>query len=87
MAKNKFEQLDEDFRTLIENGTEEQIRAKLAEVALAEHENQVAKKSDEDLAEKKDAAKLAGEQYAEATKTNKLRIAYAYFILESRGKL
>lgn len=79
--------LDEDFKTSVENGKEEEIRALISKTAIAEYENQLNKKNDIDLQEKKAAAKYAGEQYSDATKIHKARIAYAYYILESRAKV
>ncbi len=86
-SKNKFADLDADFRSNIENATDDEIKSKLAEISIAEIENLAAKKSDKDLEEKKWAAKEAGQQYADATKFNRLRANYAYFILEARGKV
>lgn len=85
--KGKFDDLDSEFKTNVENMTEEEIKRRISEVAIAEHENREAKSKDQDLADKVAAVKFAGEQYREATKMNKLRIAYAHFILESRGKV
>lgn len=85
--KSPFADLDAEYKTNIENMTEEEIKKRISEVALAEHENREAKKADQDLKEKLSAAKYAGAQYAEGTKMNRLRIAYAHFILESRGKV
>lgn len=85
--KSPFADLDQDFKDTVANMTDEEVKKRCAEVALAEHENRLAKKADVDLADKAAAAKFAGEQYREATKMNKLRIAYAHFILEARGKV
>lgn len=85
--KSLFADLDQEFKTTIESFTDDEVRKRIAEVAIAEHENRVAKKNDVDLAEKLSAAKFAGEQYRDATKMNKLRIAYAHSILEGRGKV
>lgn len=84
--KSPFADLDQEFKDTIDNMSDEDIKKRVSEVAIAEHENRANKAKDEDLAEKVAAAKFAGEQYREATKMNKLRIAYAHFILESRGK-
>ncbi len=78
--------LDEGYRASVEQGTEEQIRALISKTAIAEYENQLAKKNDQDLADAKARAKYAGEGYSDNTKIHKARIAYAYYILESRGK-
>jgi hypothetical protein len=85
--KGKFDDLDLEFKSNIENMTEEEIKRRISEVAIAEHENREAKSKDQDLADKVAAVKFASEQYREATKMNKLRIAYAHFILEARGKV
>ena len=85
--KSPFADLDAEFKETIDNMSEEDIKRRISEVAIAEHENREAKKKDEDLAEKVAAVKFAGEAYREATKMNKLRIAYAHFILEARGKV
>lgn len=85
--KSPFADLDNDFKTTIENMTEDEIRRKAAEIALNEHENREAKKKDLDLKQKQEAVKYAAAQYTENTKMNRLRIAYAHFILEARGKV
>ena len=85
--KSPFSDLDQEFKDTIASMAEEEIRKRIAEVALNEHENRENKKKDMDLKEKLSAAKFAGAQYAEATKMNKLRIAYAHFILEGQGKV
>jgi predicted carbohydrate-binding protein with CBM5 and CBM33 domain len=84
---NPFAALDEDFKTAIESGTDQEIRNKVSEVAFNEQENQRMKAEDIQLQEAKAAAKEAGEQYAEATKMNKLRIKYAFSVLDARGKV
>jgi predicted neutral ceramidase superfamily lipid hydrolase len=86
-SKDRFEDLDSDYKSAIDSASEEEIRRRISEAALNEAQNQENKKQDQDLKEKKEAAKMAGEQYKEATKSNKLRIGYARSILEARGKL
>lgn len=85
--KAAFSDLDQEFKDTVANMTDDEIRRKLAEVAIAEHENKEAKKADVDLQQKKEAYNVAGAQYREATAQNKLRTAYAYSILEARGKV
>jgi len=85
--KSKYEALDLEFRSSVEGGDEAAIRAIVAKVAFNEHDNQIAKKDDQDLANAVEQAKIAGEQYKEATKMNKLRIAYCHTILDARGKV
>jgi hypothetical protein len=85
--ESPFADLNPEFKSALESMTDENIMKRVSETAMAEHENRQAKTRDQDLAEKVATAKMAGEQYREATKMNKLKIAYAYFILESRGKV
>ncbi len=84
--KDKFADLNPEFKTLIDNAKEDDIRKKISEVALNEADNQEAKAADEDLANQKAKAKEAGAQYAEATAANKSAIAYAKYILRNMGK-
>lgn len=84
--KSPFSDLDQEYKDTVANLDEIEIKKRISEVALNEHENREAKKADQDLKEKLSAAKFAGAQYSEATKMNRLRIAYAHFILESKGK-
>lgn len=85
--KEPFADLDQEFKETIDNMTDEDIKRRVSEVAIAEHENRANKAKDEDLAQKVASAKFAGEQYREATKMNKLRIGYAHAVLEARGKV
>jgi hypothetical protein len=85
--KNPYSDLPEEFKDAIESGSDDELRRKVAEVAFAEQENQRMKADDADLAEKKAAAKMAGEQYSDATKMNRLKIKYAHSVLEARGKV
>lgn len=85
--KDVFEDLDSEFKTTVDSMTDEEIKRRISEVAIAEHENQANKKQDQDLAERLAQAKMAGEQYREATKANKLRIGYCHALLAARGKV
>ncbi len=85
--KNPFADLDQEYKDNIANMQDEEIKKRVSEIAIAEHENREAKKKDQDLKDKQEAVKFAAAQYVEGTKMNRLRIAYAHFILESRGKV
>lgn len=85
--KSPFADLDQEYKDTLAAMQDEDIKKRVSEVSLNEHENREAKKKDQDLKDKVAAVKFAGAQYAEATKMNRLRIAYAHFILESRGKV
>ncbi len=84
--KSKFEDLDKDYMTSIESATDDEIRAKIAQVALNNAALQEAKGEDQQLAELKEQVKEAGAIYREGAKANKLRIEYARYMLDSRGK-
>lgn len=85
--KAPFEDLDQDFKDTVANMKEEEIRAKLSEIAINQHQNLEAKKQDQDLEQKKVEYGVAGEIYREATKMNRLRTSYCYSILEAQGKV
>ncbi len=84
--KDKFEDLDIDFKDSVAAMDESQIRAKLAEVSLNQAALMAAKADDEDLAVKKEIAKEAGAIYREGTKMNKLSIEWARQVLGDKGK-
>jgi len=84
--KSPWAALDDGFKDALAALNDDEIHRRIAEVALNEVANQEAKKVDEDLKEKVEAAKFAGETYREATKMNKLRIGFAHSILEARGR-
>jgi hypothetical protein len=85
--KNRFEDLDSVFKDEVANMKDEEIRNRLAQIAINEHENREAKKKDTDLESKKEQYRIAGEIYREATKANKLRTEYCYDVLQARGKV
>lgn len=83
--KDKFEDLDEEFRGFVDGSTPEQIKQRLAEVVL-EHQRLVeARKNDQDLQDKKWAYDEADAIYRDGKKMNKLRIEYARMVLVNRG--
>lgn len=88
-AKGKFDDLkdiDQEFMSAVESKSDEEVHAMIAQVALNDAALTAAKKLDEDLKEKKEAAKFANEPYSKGAKMNKLRIAYARQVLNLRGK-
>lgn len=86
MPKDHFAELDSDFKTDITNCNEEEIRKRIASIALNQVALTSAMKEDQDLAERKLAAKEAGLVYKEGTKANKLRIEFCKQVLEDMGK-
>jgi len=84
--KDKFADLSEEFKNGVASMDEAGIRAEITKVALAQAANLEAKDADQDLAEKKEAAKEAGAQYREATKANKAKVAWCRQVLSDKGK-
>ena len=85
--KDKFADLPEEFKNSVAAMDEAGIRSELAKITLAQAANLQAKEQDQDLAEKKEAAKEAGAQYREATKMNKTKVNWCKQVLEDKGKL
>jgi hypothetical protein len=83
--KGEFEDLDSDFKDAIASSTVEDINKRIAEVAKNQETNLKSMAEDQDLAEKKEAVKDASAQYREATKANRLRIAYCMRVLGDKG--
>ena len=83
--KNPFDSLDQEWKDLVSNMTVDEIKKKVAEIALELDTLMTAKKADQDLQDKVAAAKEAGAVYREGQKGAKLRINYANYILEAKG--
>lgn len=84
--KDKFADLDEEFKSNVESMDDDALRQEIAKNAIQEMQNQQMKKDDIHLAEMKAQFDEAGEVYKEATKGNKLRMAFANSILEARQR-
>ncbi len=90
--KNKIEEAGDEL-TRLEEGLKErldamsanELKAFLGEVTLNEMENQSQKKADQDLAQKKQAAKEAGMKYKDVTKANSTKIDYVKYLLNGMG--
>ncbi len=87
MAKEKdpFEGVPEEFRDAIAGMSVEEIKQRIATVALDQVELMKAKKEDQDLFEKKELAKEAGALYREGTKLNKTKIEYCKMMIDNKG--
>lgn len=83
--KNPYDLIDEEWKNAVNGATPADINSRISEVAKAEELNQRLKGEDEDLANRKAEAKDAGQQYADATKVNKLKITYAVEVLKGKG--
>ena len=84
-AKDRFADLDDDFKDAILQGSEVEVRQAASKVALDQEELMAAKEEDQDLKEKMSAASTASAVYREGKKANKLRIKYIRSVLQSRG--
>jgi hypothetical protein len=75
--KGKFDDLDTDFKSTIENMSDAEIRVRIAEVVLNQRELMAAKKLDKDLQEKQALVKQLSEKYRKVSSLNDFRIEYA----------
>jgi hypothetical protein len=84
--KDPYADLPKEWCAQMEGALDEEIRAVASKVALDEVLNKRLKSEDLHLKEKQLEAKEAGEQYADATKVNTLKLVYLRLLLELRGK-
>jgi hypothetical protein len=84
-TKNKFDDLPEEFRTEVDSLSRESLEHKIAAIAMYQVELMAAKAEDQDLAEKKEAARFAGEVYRLGSKQIKLKIEYCKANLDAAG--
>lgn len=84
--KDPWKGLSDDFRNAVMQGSIEEIRGKLADVALAQQELTERMDLDEDYQQAKSALKVASEQYRDERKVHKLKIKFCKVTLESRGQ-
>lgn len=82
----RFLKLPEDWRMGALSKKTEEINAEIRNVAVNDIQLEAAKKMDVDLAQKKEAAKVAGEQYSEGHKMNKIKLEFLIETLRSRGE-
>ncbi len=88
MAKEKkdpFAALPDEFRALVEQGGEAELREAAAKAGLDQAELMACKEEDDDLILKQAAVSVAGEVYRDGTKMNKLKIKFIRQTLKSRG--
>ena len=81
-----YKGLNNDFRGEVDSMKDEEINAKIKDVALADSALAEAKKSDEDLRRLREAVATANEPYKQGAKTNALKIRYMRDVLASRGR-
>lgn len=83
--KEPFSELPEEFREAVESMNVEEIKQRIAIVALDQVELMKAKKEDQDLFEKKEVYKEAGALYREGSKLNKSKIEYCKVMIDNKG--
>lgn len=84
--KDPYENLSDEFKNKVSAANDEQLIDILGEVAKNEELNRRMKEDDQDLQEKKASYDMAGEQYKEASKSNRIKTRYIYDLLRARGK-
>jgi len=84
--KDKFADLDPLFKEKVVSSSAEAIDTILAQVAKDQEASEQAKEDDEDFQQKKEEFKVAGEQYREAKKANRLKTQYCIRVLKDQGK-
>lgn len=84
--KDQFSELDDDFKNALQAMGPEEIRKKIAEVAMNDEALKKAKDDDQDLRTKGEEYKVAGAVYREGNKANRLRIKFAMLVLEGKGQ-
>ena len=83
--KDPFEGVPEEFKDAVAGMTVEEIKKRVAQVALDQVELMKAKVADQDLTEKREIYKEAGALYREGTKLNKTKIEYCKMMIDSKG--
>lgn len=84
--KDPFELVPQEFQDAVKGMTPEQIKSRIAQVAMDQVELMRAKKEDQDLEEKKEIYKDAGLVYREGTKLNRVKIEFCKSIIDGMGK-
>lgn len=83
--KDKFEDLPPEFVDSVNSMSTEEIRDRVATIALQQAELMAARDLDEDLQMAKVTAREAGAVYREGTKMNKVKIEFCKHVLGARG--
>lgn len=83
----KFEKLDQELRSTFDNLTDEEVRAKVSEVALYRQARRDVMEQDPDIQQLSEQLSLAKSDYNSEIKGADLQIKYLKYLLDSRGKL
>ena len=83
--KDPFIDVPEEFKDAVAGMNVDEIKQRIAQVALDQVELMKAKKEDGDLLEKREAYKEAGMGYREGTKMNRVKIEYCKQMIDNKG--
>lgn len=84
--KDKYADLDEEFKANAESMDEAKIRDTIAKISLDLSALLEAQELDADLKQKKEIAKEAGEVYRDGKKYARLATSYLRAMLDAKGK-
>lgn len=84
--KDKFDALNDTFKDSVNAAQSEELRARLAKIALAQVSLNEAKNTDEKLSEAVDIVKELSAPYRDELKELKLQTEYLYRVLSDRGE-
>jgi hypothetical protein len=76
---------EEGLKERLDSMSKEQLKAYIGQVALNEITNQLDKEGNQELTDAKDKVKGLNEPYKEITKSNKVRIEYAKYLVDGLG--
>jgi predicted methyltransferase len=83
---DKINDIDKNFTSEVYALSQEQLNAKLSEMAKTQTETEDAKSKDTDLKSKQEQAKEAGKVYGEIFKALKMKRQFVIQVLQERGK-
>lgn len=86
-AKDKFKNLDSDFKDAVAAESEDALRKRITDLCSQAEALDQAKKDDEDLISKKETYDTAVAPYKEQQKDIKLRIKFILRVLSDQGKV
>ena len=89
MAKDKennsFENVPEEFKDAVLGMNVDEIKQRIAQVALDQVTLMTLKKEDMDLEQARNTYKEAGAQYREGSKMNRVKIEFCKMVIDSKG--
>lgn len=85
--QKSFEKIDREEKSNLENMSDEEIRAKVSELALYKQARKDTMQADPEVIRLSEALSSEKADYQDEIKGADLKIKYAKFLLESRGKL